>query len=354
MAKYALASVGTLELFNQADGEIIITSKTLTESGISFSVTEQEIRGGLLNGLLASYFTDSAMTLTLQDALFNLESVALNTGSSIQMTSDVMTMETVVVSEANKITVSKEPKPFGKVGTIGWASKAGKDEWVKVTFDAETKTASIADAPIGTKMCVKYIKEDASAEEITVSSAFIPAQCYAILTLPLFKCSESGADNSNSSKVGEVQVEIPSFQLSGAMELSLTASGNATTPLNGKALATFEGGSNCESTDGYYAKLKKVVYNQDEFADVKNIVIADSDIDLAEGEKQALEVYAIYGGIKAPKKIDNSKITFTSETQSVATVTNGEVEAISIGTSIIEAVVTDHTELVAKAVVEVQ
>lgn len=354
MAKYVLASVGELSLFNQGDGSLILTSKTLTESGISFSVSEQEVRGGALNGLLASYYTDSAMNLTIQDALFSMETVALNTGSSIQMSADVMGIETITVTEANKVTVSQTPQKFGEIGVIGWVSVAGKDEWSKIAFDPSTKTANVADAPIGTTLCVKYIKKDASAEQITVSSAFIPAQCTALLTLPLFKCSESGNATSNSSKVGEVQVEIPNFQLSGAMELSLTSSGNATVPLSGKALMTFGGNTTCENAEGYYARLKQIVYGQDEFGDIKNLVIADSSVELGVGEKQILEVYAIYGGIKAPKKIENSKLTFTTSADSIATVNeDGEVEGVAEGTANIEVVVTSKPSLIAKAVVEI-
>lgn len=353
--KFVLASVGNVQLFNPATGELIVTSKTLTDSGINFSVTAEDIRGGMANALIAQYFHDSAMGLTLTDALFSLEYLALNVGGTISASADVMTSEQVVVSEANKITVSDTPQKFGNIGTIGWYSIKGLDSWSKIVFDADTKTANVPDLPIGTEVCVKYIHTDASAEQFTVSSAFIPSQCYAILTLPLFKAgTESTTSYTSSSKVGEVQVEIPNFILSGAQDLSLTASGASTSSLSGNALVTYSGAEGCDG-DGYYAKLKQITYNKDEFADVKSIVIADSDIDLAEGETQTIQVYAIYGGITAPKLIDNSKITFTSETQSVATVGNhnGIVEAVSGGTSIIEAVITNKPNLNAKAVVTV-
>lgn len=354
--KYILASVGDVTLL-RPDGEVILTSKTLTESGISFTTTEQEVRGGMLNGLIASFFTDSAMTLTLTDATFNMQSLAVNVGADVQMSADVMTIETITTTQADKVTVSKEPKMFGNVGTIGWVSLAGQDEWTKVVFDPLTKTANVPDLPIGTTVCVKYVKEDASAEQITVSSAFIPSQCYALLTLPLFKCGNSSTGVATSSaKIGEVQVEIPTFQLSGAVDLSLTASGNATTPLSGKALMTFGGGADCSTDSGYYARLKQVIMGKDEFADVKSIVIADSDIELETSEKQILQVYAIYGGVTAPRLIDNSKITFTMEAgkTSVATVDiKGEIEAKGVGQAYVEAVITGHTNLIAKAVVEV-
>ena len=352
--RFILAGVGDIQLFDQGTGEIIATSKTLTDSGINFSVTAEDIRGGMGNSILGKYFHDTAMELTLTDALFSLEYLALNVGGTITASSNVITMEQVTTTVADTITVSETPQSFGNVGTIGWASIAGQDNWTKVTFDAATKTATLAGIPVGTTMCVKYIHTDASAEQFVVSSAFIPDQVYAILTLPLFKATVGqSASYSSSSKVGEVQVEIPNFLLAGAQELSLSSSGAATTALSGSALATYTGNEGC-SDDGYYAILKQIIYNKDEFADVKAIVIADSDIDLEADETQTLEVYALYSGVKAPRLIEASKLTFTSSADAVATVDeSGVVTAVAVGSANIEVVVTDKPALNAMAVVTV-
>ena len=353
--RFALAGVGNVQLFDPSTGDLIVTSKTLTDSGMNFSVTAEDIRGGQANALLAQYFHDSAMGLTLTDALFSLSYLALNVGGTISVGADVQTMEQVTVTVDGKITVSETPQKFSTVGVIGWYSPAGKDNWTKITFDAETKTADVTGVKVGDVLCVKYMKDDASAEQFTVSSAFIPSQCYALLTLPLFKAGVDGTTSyTSSSKVGEVQVEIPNFILAGAQDLALTSSGATTTSLSGSALATFTGNEGCDDS-GYYAKLKQVVFNKDEFADVKAIVISNSDIELEASETEKLEVYALYGGITAPKLLDNAKLTFTSETGSVATVGahNGLVEGVDAGSSVIEVIVTNKPELSAKAVVTV-
>ena len=354
-SRFILAGVGDVQLFDQGTGEIIVTSKTLTDSGINFSVTAEDIRGGKANAILGKYFHDTAMELTLTDALFSLEYLALNVGGTITASSNVFTTEQITVAVADTITVSETPQKFGEVGTIGWVSIAGKDEWTKVTFDPTTKTATLAGIPVGTTVCVKYVHTDASAEQFIVSSAFIPDQVHAVLTLPLFKATV-GADASytSSSKVGEVQVDIPNFLLAGAQELSLSSSGAATTALSGSALASYTGNEGCDA-DGYYAILKQVTYNKDEWADVKALVIADSDIDLEADETQTLEVYALYSGVKAPRLVENSKLTFTSSDTAVATVgaNTGLVTAVATGTSNIEVVVTDKPELNAMAVVTV-
>lgn len=310
----------------------------------------------MANALIGNFLHDSAMTLTLTDSLFSLDMLSAQLGSTITVGTDVLTVEQVTVTTPNKVTVGSTPQKFGNFGVIGWASKVGEDEWTKVEFDIDTKTATYNGAKVGDVLCVKYAKEDASAEEFIVNSSYIPMQVYAVLTLPLFKSGTDTKSYTSSSKIGEVIIEIPNFMFDGNVDLSLTASGATTTPLSGHALATFTGLEGCDSNDGYYAKLKQVIYNKDEFADVKTIVVADSNIELKTGEKQTLQVYAIYnGGIKAPKLLDNSKLTFTSSQQSYATVGShsGEIEAVAAGTTNIEVMVTNKTELTAVAVVEV-
>ena len=44
--KFVLASVGTAQFFDQTSGDLIVSSKTWVDSGINFSVTAEEIRGG--------------------------------------------------------------------------------------------------------------------------------------------------------------------------------------------------------------------------------------------------------------------------------------------------------------------
>lgn len=353
--RFVLASVGTVQFFDQSSGDLIVTSKTLVDSGINFSVTAEDIRGGMANALLSQYFHDSAMGLTLTDALFSLEYMALNVGGTIQTGTDILTIEQVTTTEANKIEVKETPQKFGNFGVIGWYSLPSEDNWTKITFDPDTKIAQVPDLPQGTTVCVKYTKMDASAEQFIVSSAFIPAQVYGILTLPLFKSGTESKQFSNSSKVGEVQVVIPNFIFSGAMDLSLTASGATTTPLSGNALATFNGAGGCESNDGVYAYVKQITYNKDEFADVKAIVVADANVELKANEKQMLQVYALYNGIKTPKLIDNSKLTFTSSNDDYATVDQaGEVTAVAEGSATIEIFVKTKNSLQTAAVVTVE
>ena len=72
-------------------------------------------------------------------------------------------------------------------------------------------------------------------------------------------------------------------------------------------------------------------------------------------ETQTLQVYAIYSGIKAPKLIDNSKLTFTSSNETYASVdAKGVVTANAQGSATIEIFVKTKNSLQTAAVVDVQ
>lgn len=349
---HLVAGVGTVQLFDTATNALILTSKTLTEEGLNFSSTAEEARGGAGNALLGKYYHDSTFGLTLTDQLFDLQYLALNCGGSIQASSDVMTNEQVTIGVANTLTVAKTPVEFNGA-VIGWAKKANQDDthYQLVTFTG--KNASIDGAQVGDVYCVKYFFNDASARKFVVNTAYIPATVHAIATFPLFKAGTSSESYTSSSQIGEIQVDIPTFQLEGAQELSLTSGGISTASLNGSALSTFSGNGGC-SDGGYYAIITEVIYGKSAWDNVVSLAVADSDIDLAVGETQTLKVYAIYSDGTVPSVIDNSMLTFTSSSDTVATVSNtGLVTAASAGSANIEIVATDNNNLSAYAVVTV-
>ena len=347
---YLVAGVGTIQLFDPSTNALILTSKTLTEEGLNFSSTAEEARGGAANALLGKYYHDSTFGLTLTDQLFDLQYLALNCGGSIQASSDVMTNEQVKITTANTITVAKTPVAFNGA-TIGWAKKSNEADsaYKLVTFTG--KTASITGASVDDIYCVKYFYNDATARKFIVNTAYIPAIVHAVATFPLFKSGTTTEQFSSSSQVGEIQVEIPNFQLEGAQELSLSASGISTASLSGSALSTFSGNGGCTDT-GYYAVISEIIYGKSVWDNVVNLAVADSDIDLTVAETQQIKVYAIYSDGTVPSVVDNSLLTFASDNDEIAIVDNaGIVTAQSAGTTNISIVATGHTELSAYAVV---
>ena len=91
----------------------------------------------------------------------------------------------VIEGLVNKITVTDTPQMFSTVGVIGWYTIAGRDNWTKITFNQETKTADVSDLAVGTTVCVKYIKTDASAEQFTVSNPWVGYTNHSFAKIPI-------------------------------------------------------------------------------------------------------------------------------------------------------------------------
>lgn len=356
MAKFILAGVGYVDMYSDGYDEYLGTAKTLTENSLGFTVTEEEIRGGKGNSLIGSYFHDSGLTVSMTDALFSIDSLALNIGGTITVGANVVTIEQQTAGANGVVTVNHSPNEFleGR-GYICFIKKStdSDEAWKKFTFNTDSRTVNTTFSE-NDVVCVRYCMTNESARKFSVSTAFIPQQISIILTLPLYRAgTEKATAFTASSQVGEMQVKIPKFLFSGAQDLSLTSSGAATTALSGKALATDTGIGGC-SSDTYYGEIIEVVFNKDEFEDVQNIVIVNSNLEMSAGDTKTLEVRAMYNGATAPKVIDNSKITFTVADSSIASVSSaGVVTANATGTTTIEAVVTSKTSLTSAAVVEV-
>ena len=231
-----------------------------------------------------------------------------------------------------------------------WAKKSTEDDthYTPITFTG--KTATLEGAKVGDVYCVKYFYNNTSARKFIVNTAYIPAIVHAVATFPLFKSGTSSDQFTASSQVGEIQVDIPNFQLEGAQELSLTSGGISTASLNGSALSTFSGNGGC-SDGGYYAIITELIYGKSVFDNVVSLAVADSDIDLTVGETQAIKVYAIYSDGTVPSIVDNALLTFTSSDDTIALVdASGVVTAQATGSANIEIVATDFPSLSAYAV----
>lgn len=348
-----LCGVGNFEGFDDNDN-LIVSAKVLTDSSINMAVENAEARGGQGNILVGKYYFGSSFGMTLTDQIWNMNYLSLNCGGSITAGADIMRQEQVTVGNGGAITVTGVPVDFTSTsGTVGWIKKSTDDDtsFTKITFNGQTASTSLTS---GTVACVKYVVSSSSARKFTVNADFIPSIIHGRLTIGLFKAGTTKESLSSSSKIGDLIVDIPKFQLEGNVTLDLTSSGIAKIPLSGSALATFGGNSGCND-HGYYATMVEHFNSADEFANVSRIVIGDSNIELSTTDTQTIDVYAMYNDGTQPKLLDNSKLTFTSRTAATATVgaNTGVVTAKAVGTSNIEVVVTGKSTLTANCLVTV-
>lgn len=314
MAKKFLAGVARALLF--ANNELIAVCKTLTESTFNFAIENEEVRAGAANGLWGKYFHDSALNLTITDAMFSLEYMALNLGVDINQGGIILyesaaTGETVAAG--GTITLANAPVAFdGSI--IAWYKKPADANWTIGTVTGSTLT--IGGAQAGDKYCVKYFYQNANARSLKIKTQYVPKVVHIVLLNDLF--SGETADVGSATKYGRLIVDIPSFQLDGSNEISLTSSSVGNISLSGSALAVDEGDS-CEE-DPYYGTMTEEIFGADWKANVRALAPVPSDITMKVSTNTTIDVYGVFGGMTASKKLNNADLTFAVDSGSAVTV----------------------------------
>lgn len=352
--KGILAGSANVDMFDARTNAMMASSKTLIDSGLSMTITGEEARGGQGNILLGKYYHDSGFGLKLTDQLWDLNYLALNCGGAITASSDVMKSETITTTVVNQITVTGTPVNFTtSSGKIGWYRLASGDDGSYQVITFTGSVATVSNLPIGSVVCVKYPIASSTARKFTVSAAYIPSIVHAVMTIPLFKSGATAQTTGSSSKIGEIIVDIPNFQLEGAQDLSLSSSGIASVALSGTALATFGDSTSCSDT-GYYATITENIFDQGEWDNVSYLAVADGNVELNVSKTSALQIYKIFSDGTQPSPVNNSLLTFTSATPATATVSSaGVVTGVAAGTTTIEIVATGKPTLNTGAVVVV-
>lgn len=265
--------------------------------------------------------------------MFDLNYMALSLGVNMQMGGLSVKEEELTVAAAGKVTVSETPVAFN--GTmIGWYKKPTDTDWQIGTLSG--KDMSISGATENATYCVKYFYQNENAKSITIKSQYVPATVHLVVMTDLY--SGKVGTQSDATRYGRLIVDIPSFQLEGNQNLSLTASSAATINLTGMALAVLDGAT-CEE-DGYYGTMTEEIYGADWKDSVIALACVNSDIELSTGESETLDMRVVYGGGVASQKKDNSNFTFSAESAEVTVDNNGVVKGVSAGTTTIEVTLT--------------
>lgn len=283
--------------------------------------------------------------------MFNLEYIAANCGSEIENGGDVFYTEQLTAS-GTTLTLSQTPVPIVSGGTAkvyARLASAGNTDMDEYVASGNTITVPTADVDY----CVMYRYTDDAAKQITVSAQFIPDTLHAVLTVALYL--GDACDVTAATKAGEVEIDIPRFQLTGAMDISMTATGSAQTPLEGNALAT--GCAGCEG-DGVYATITKVLFNANWYDDVWTLIFDNATRSLTVGSiaNELFTVYAVYKS-GSPKAIAASNFNWaiTAGSTGLSVTDEGLVTgtAAAAGTATITATSKDDNTLVATGTIVV-
>ena len=318
MAKqHFLAGVGRALLFK--GNNLIGVAKTLTESTFDFSITAEDVRGGQGNGLLGRYFHDSNMQVTLVDAMFDLQYMALSLGVNLESGGLSVKEEELAVGTDGTVTVSETPVAFSG-SMIGWYKKPSDTEWSIGTFTGSKM--AISGASQNDPYCVKYFYINENAKSIKIKSQYVPSELHVVIMNDLY--SGDVGSQSDATRYGRLITDIPRLQMDGNQTLNLTATSAATINLTGSALAVLSGDS-CED-DPFYGTMTEEIYGAKWQDDVVALAVENSEIELAKGASETLIVRAVFGAGMASQRKDNSNFTFSVATTPASTATGTTVD----------------------------
>lgn len=346
MSRNFLAGVATVDMM--VGDRIVATANTLLDSSISIGTSFEDVRGGAGNKLFGKYFHTSTFDITLTDVMFKLEYFAFNTGSAITQIADIFTSEQVVIGATNTGTIVGDAVSYRNYGVVGWVTVPGSDSYETVAITGKTFPYT---APVGTVVCIKYLNNNSSSRQITISSAFIPSEVQLVMNANLYIGGSTTNIVSGSSKAGSIQVVVPRFIFNGTQELSMTSSGVANSPISGSALDNPS--ADC-SEGGYYATITETLTGSKWYDNVVDLAINNSDdITIATAATSTLEVFAVptSGSAFKPPVGD---LTFTSKTTGTATVSaEGVVTGVAAGTTDVVVTITAKQDVGAAAIITV-
>ena len=262
----------------------IAYGKANITSAFNLSMSSQDVRAGINNPLIYSYYHTRELGVTLSQAIFAETFLALNVGGTVQTGAvNVLQTDCIVLSSSGSGVLSSTP-----IGNVEVFLPDGTVQTVTPSVKNITVTGA------NNKMVNAIYTTSKMANQITVETVKPPS----IVDLTLIAEIRS-SDQTTVKKY--LQINIPRFQIAGNYTLDLAADGVSNETLEGRALATTS--SDCTTGD-YYAKISYIPVT--ESIVYSNIAATPSTIywPKATAQSTQITVLGIRGGI-----YDNANIT---------------------------------------------
>ncbi|MFJ6207290.1 Ig-like domain-containing protein [Lysinibacillus sp. NPDC092081] len=295
-----LTSVANVRLFDRLTDELILNGKTLLNSSMTQAIQTQAIHAGKGSKKVYELNYQKELTFSIEDAAFDTAYIALQNGTEINhQLAEFFTDEIILLDANGKGTLADTP--VGKVhveqlnGTFTQYTPAGKDFSVP--------------ALAGKEVQVVYAVQE-MMDTIEISADSFPKAVRMELNVDI---------RSNNGKTGEVIIEVPNFKPNGAVEISMTHEGVASSSLAGSSLADKKG-------NYAYIKLRNLSEEKVQFTALAanpSRLVLDSAV---AGDSQRITVVGIRGAGYSNVLLQNSELTWKSKNTSIATVdANGVV-----------------------------
>ncbi len=304
--------VSTADVAFFVNDMLAFTGTTSLNTSISVSMEDQEVTGGKGNKTLYKYKYGRKLAPSIEMAEWNLAYLAANVGSTIfEGMKDVFAVAECVTLVNGVGILKKAP-----VGNVFVEIPNGS------TLEVEPDGSTITVGTMNSNVLVTY-QYNTGVKRVAVDAESTPFVGRLVMS--------ADKHNNKMGKVGEVQIEIPSFQLSGTFDISLEAGGTTTTKLDGDALAV----DSASCSDGSVYAFITEIPSKESAVSVSDIAVTPAVIELAAGETKPLTIIGIKGGLYSNVEIDPADCTITPEDEEVATAENGTVTAVAAGTTYI-------------------
>lgn len=306
-----VVSVARAILFEPSTNEVLAYATALSESAFTLAMQSQEIRGGIGNTLKFNYKNTRTLNVSLTNVAFSKSFLPLNLGK--QTANGIITIaneQCMVLSASGTSTLEKTP-----IGPVSYILPNGT-----IYYDqnpTHTTVVNLGTDYANQKVTAIYDYKEA-IDNITIDSSTPPNIVRLVLNVQI-------RSNETNGIVEWLQMDIPSFQIDGNYELSMTADGVSSETLTGMALSVT--GQECIDGD-VYGYIKYVPVSEIAHA-VSSIAATPSPLSLAAGNTGAITVYGLRGSSYAPMLITDS-CEFAMETGSDADITVSEDGIVSV------------------------
>lgn len=337
-----------------ATGNIDYQSNKVQTNQLTTAVNMNEVRAGLGNPIAIQLPSDSAVNLELTAADFSMSSRAMQLGSNIAYNVAVPVCE-LITADSNTLSIDADAVPVAPQGyskVFAYVNDGTSSAVTAYEINANNQIVGFS-ANVGTKYRVHYWVKNASAQQVTAYSVFAPAVKHVTMQIAVYSV-ENADTASQASLVGWLYCIIPRMQFNAKADTDGSQTANTTSVLSGTALAYDPESSEAICTECGMSELAYWVYVPlgDQTQSIESLVVVGGGLSLVAGDTAKVPVRFLMddGALVTP---DYSLMSYTSGSESVATVaaSTGVVTAAGAGnTTITVTLIADNTK---KAVVPV-
>ena len=297
---FSVADVWVLD----GNDNIIIKSKTMLNTNMEVSTSSTEISGGKRNKLLNVLYHSGRLNLTLEDNVYNMEWIKQNTGAKDIASAAIPTSVSLMKLKAGENVINTTDDILALDGSDTAYIYLTNDNGVTKKFAVTDKKFTLPSNSefIGKNVCGEYFTSYVADKSISIPAAIVPNRARLFLKVDI------AGNKAGEGVIGDMTIEVPSFQFSGAQTINMTADGYSTMNISGMALAytPTNNASPCDYEDEY-VRITTHIKGVNWYDDVTQIAVEDYD-NVAKNSTITPIVYAIG---EVTKVIPNNQFTFS-------------------------------------------